>query len=463
MKKIALLITSSLVFLSACVFASTKYYSTNELIQLAGQGDAKAQFELSNRYWIGSGVERDLSKRMKLLKQAASGEHIEAMYIYGTMVENPIEGLKYIKMAANSNFVQAELFLGEHFLTTNSSYVDYDINKAISWLEKASSNSGKYAGVAAYRLHLLYIRDRYSANIEIAEQWLAKALSKHVPKSDYELISEISYGEDNIQNLFFMIFAAKKGLVDAQREYGKDYLYGVNYYKDNKDLRPFQAKLEKDGKKAKKWLSLAASKGDANALYSLGFMYKHGVYHIENKKAVWHIKPDHISSATSYRKAAQGGLSEAQEIVDSFGTKTVEGWNKKYSPNSALTHHISNIYEDTYFRAKVGYLSDNKKHIYFKIYGTKVDCDKGEFSTWDNDSVWQFNNQGVLMTIMCDINADGDGSIFTYPASKKGEQFVINLFQRESNNISIEREGFDFKMSPKGFTKVWGNSSGDVL
>jgi hypothetical protein len=118
------------------------------------------------------------------------------------------------------------------------------------------------------------------------------------------------------------------------------------------------------------------------------------------------------------------------------------------------------------FSASVSYDKNGIQRIYFKHKEVRdgqfvTNCHLGE--SFESE-VWKFADQNVKMTTYCD-ETEGAKYLTATPETDAGAAFVINAFKNSAGGVKIVPASFQqgFKMSAKGFTKVWNNGGGNAI
>jgi uncharacterized protein len=226
---------------------------------LAGQGDAKAQFQLGNMYEEGQGVPQDYA-----------------------------EAVKWYHKAADQGDVSAQLNLG--FMYEVGRSVAQDYSEAVMWFRKAAEQGGDFA---QYKLGNMYeegkgVRQDYRK----AVKWYHKAADQGVAGAQFSLGVAYGKGQGVPQNYQEAVRwyrrAADKGLVDAQFQIGLMYAKGQG--------------VAQDYAEALKWYRKAVDQGNVGAQINLGNMYANGQG----------VPQDYAEAVKWYRKAADQGGATAQ-------------------------------------------------------------------------------------------------------------------------------------------------------
>lgn len=115
-----------------------------QLLPMAKQGNAKAEFMLARMYLMGQGVLKDRSEAMKLFNASAVQGNADAQFFLGSLYLLPhvniAEGLKWTRLSAEQGNQDAQLLLGKAYMDGNSG-VPRDPVKADMWLRLAAKNN----------------------------------------------------------------------------------------------------------------------------------------------------------------------------------------------------------------------------------------------------------------------------------------------------------------------------------
>ena len=122
-------------------FESTKAF--------AEQGDADAQYNLADMYYVGQykypKVEKDDKQAIKWFRKAAEQNHPHALYRLGVLYHNGLgvekdekEAVKWYRKAAEHNLPEAQTAIGDMY--TEGRGVKKDIVMAYAWIALLSPN-----------------------------------------------------------------------------------------------------------------------------------------------------------------------------------------------------------------------------------------------------------------------------------------------------------------------------------
>lgn len=140
-----ILILFSVLLFKTDANAQQPYSST--LVINAAAGDPDAQLSLSQCYFEGKGVEKNVNEALRLLRQAGEKGNSGALCILGTMYLNgeyvqqdPMIAEKYLLRAANNEDPLAQMLLGDFYargLKSEKYYIPPNNQKSEEWFKKA--------------------------------------------------------------------------------------------------------------------------------------------------------------------------------------------------------------------------------------------------------------------------------------------------------------------------------------
>ena len=304
------------------------------LLQFAERGDSQAQNLLGTCYESGQGTEQDYNEAFKWYQQAANQGIASSQCALGRFYLGLItgdgkglkidktEGVKWLRKAAEQEYVYAESLLGFCYLHGNG--VEKSESMAEKWIHKAAEH-GYF--VAQYSLgNFFYDGTGVRQNYAEAVNWYRKAADYGLDVAQNMLGLCYAKGrgvrEDKAEAVKWYRKAANQGYDVAQCNLGNCYYYGdgvsqdyskaVNWYwkAAEQDCAIAFGSLGKaylDGKgvkqddqEAEKWL-LKAAEQNVDCFYLLGFLY--------------YQKKDYANAITWYRKAADNGDIDSQELL----------------------------------------------------------------------------------------------------------------------------------------------------
>ena len=229
------------------------------LQKAADAGSLDAMYDLSDCYWDGEGVDKNMPLAIKWATKAADAGHVRAQAALGAIYFQGMEGLdqnyalseKYLLMAADKDHTEAQAFLAMLYVGME----EYD--KAIVWARKAAQINQSLAELVLGRIY------------------------------DEGLGVEV----DHVEGLKWFEKAANNGNADAQNMVG-------NIYSDADYVKP-------DLPKAFKYYQMAAAQGHLWGMYNLACCYQGGIG----------VDVNPFSAEEWLQKAADGGLQEAVDLL----------------------------------------------------------------------------------------------------------------------------------------------------
>ncbi len=232
--------------------------------------------------------------------------------------------------------------------------------------------------------------------------------------------------------------AAEQGDVYAQSYLGWIFSYGQN--------------VVKDSKLAAKWYTLAAEQGYASAQHSLGEMYQNGEG----------VTKDYKLAVKWYKLAKEQGIDPAPSSLKSLQNGMTDWSLKEKKANVILVNLEKSIKE--YVTASVSYSSSGERSLYFRVEYDDLHCNITKDSDEPSTHIWHFNKQAVKMAAWCNKFPDTEILYVSLtPKTAKGFNFVVSDFRKAASTVSIKTDTLNFKMSAKGFTKVWNSISSEAL
>lgn len=257
-----------------------------QLLESAERGDAQAQYELANKYYVAGysddfdGMDEDDCKEeaFKWFYKAAEQGHVDACFwlahcikcCVGIEFANPNGALPYALKAAEGGHVGAMEMLYE--LYSNDMFCDkWDFEEAIKWLKKAAESGNTSAKL---RLGERYIkgfsfsdRKKYKFETNPAEgfKWL-KAAADDGNTSALKRLADCYYEGVGIEKN--IPAAVEIYLKSAQNDRNAQFKLGELYFKGED--------VPKDYKKAIEFYEKASVSGHAGATKRLGDLYLNG-------------------------------------------------------------------------------------------------------------------------------------------------------------------------------------------
>jgi len=170
-----------------------KGLSPEELSTEAGRGGLRAQLELADRYFFGTGVETNLAKACELYAAAAKQGDARAQYLTGCWMmcgqddlEQKLVGIGLMHKSAEQGYTQAEYELGSALLYPDDpSTVAASAPEAAKWLQRAAEKGHGHAQAdlgVCYSQGLGMPKDQRQA-----ADWFRKAAEQGIPDAQYGL------------------------------------------------------------------------------------------------------------------------------------------------------------------------------------------------------------------------------------------------------------------------------------
>jgi hypothetical protein len=209
----------------------------------------------------------------------------------------------------------------------------------------------------------------------------------------------------------------------------------------------------KDHGLAFKWLMRAAEQGDLDAQGWLGYINEYGEGRVKNyRQAIrWYTL-----SAEQGNKPSQDALKEL------LGGKRTD-WNIEDKKAMAVFASINESIKK-YISAIVSFSAAGNRNLYFQVEYENLKCEITKGSKTPATRIWYFNNQAVKMNAWCRKFTNSEGHYLSLtPKSSKGFNFVLSAFRKAPSTVAIKTNTLYFKMSAKGFTKVWNSLSSEAL
>ena len=257
------------VYLHMSTATSPENDRLSNLIALAKQGDANAQFELGWMYDEGDGVFLDDREAAKWYRLAAEQGHVDAQFNLGVMYDegegvsqDDGEAVRWYRLAAEQGRADAQFNLGVMY--ANGEGVPRDDRKAAKWYRLAAEQG---VVIAQNNLGAMYANgEGVRRDDKEAVKWYRLAAARGHAVAQFNLGWMYDEGEGVLQDdgeaAKWYRLAAEQGVAEAQLGLGLMYDEGEG--------------VRRDDQAAVKWYRLAAEQGLANAQYALGWMYANG-------------------------------------------------------------------------------------------------------------------------------------------------------------------------------------------
>ena len=152
--------------------------AAEQLEQLAGDGDAYAQYIIGTAYRDGGLLIPDTAKAQKLLERAAEQGLDAAQYALGKLylsddadVHDSAKGIYWLKRSADNGNDYAAYRLGKEYLSGKNTIKDAET--AVSYLRQAANNRNAYAQYLLGKLYLM--GEGIPKDKEAAQYWFSVA------------------------------------------------------------------------------------------------------------------------------------------------------------------------------------------------------------------------------------------------------------------------------------------------
>lgn len=296
------------------LYETEQYEECVELIlPLAQKGNAKAQYIIGMLYYLGNYYDEDNEEAVEWFKKAAEQDNYEAQYKLGLCYTNgygvesnedkanmwyskSIENLTLLAEAGDSD-KQYELALRYY----NADGTDEDNEKALHWFKEAAANDNYMA--------MLHVGECYAKgygteqNEDKANRWYKRGIN---------IVEDLAISDD----------------VDAQ------YIMGVAHYEG-------EFGVDQDDETAFNWLTKAAEKEHAGALYYLAQCY------MEERGT----DKDFDYGIELMTRSAEGGDSDAQYYLGYYYKYTLSDSETAYDwfRTAAYQSHTNATTELAYY------------------------------------------------------------------------------------------------------------------
>jgi TPR repeat protein len=157
--------------------ASDYVSAAKELAPLVEHGDPAAQALLGRMYLMGQGFAKDPDRAANLFEAAAKQGHAEAQFFLGSMLllprKNVVEGLKWIRLAADQGNQDAQLLLGKAYVN-GSPELPRDPVQGEMWLQLAARNNLEFYRTQLSAAEKTMSADDIAKGKALAEAWKPK-------------------------------------------------------------------------------------------------------------------------------------------------------------------------------------------------------------------------------------------------------------------------------------------------
>jgi TPR repeat protein len=214
-------------------------YSLEALKEAAWSGDVIAQFELGNRFYLGSYVEKSFNKAFEMFYMAALQGSAESQFNVGVMYElgqgtpkDDVLAAHWFRQAANQGNTQAQSNLGMMYNLGDG--VEQNDEKAVLWDSKAAE---KGHAESQFNLAYMYQEGRgVQQSDTYAVHWYRKSADQGFAKAQCNLGVMYDKGEgieqDESKAVILYTKAAANNNKDAQFNLVENYINGQGVKKD---------------------------------------------------------------------------------------------------------------------------------------------------------------------------------------------------------------------------------------
>lgn len=241
-----------------------------EILKLAEQGSAKAQFEIAWFYDLCLGVKCDPEQARKWYGKAAEQGYAQAqyelanMFAYGRGVPQDYKvAAEWYRKAAEQGYGDAQIVLGDRYHFGEG--VPRDDSQATKWYLKAATDPENHL-LALHTLAYIYPFEGDPQDVQRVAELFREEGEHGDVKSQSTLGDMYYFGRGMPQNYQMAVKwyrkAAEQGDALAQFSLGMMYRQGEG--------------VPQDYKQAMVWFRKAAEQGDASAENNLGGMYEAG-------------------------------------------------------------------------------------------------------------------------------------------------------------------------------------------
>ena len=318
----------------------------SDFLNAAGQGTAKAHYELAHAYssWVGSyhpGIGKNDAKAFIWYRKAAAQGHALAQCNIGWMYEtgrgieqDDKQAVFWYRKAAEQGNTTAQCNLG--FMYETGRGTEHNAEQAVVWNRRAAEQ-----GDARGQCNLGWMYDTGFGIEQSPEQaviWYRKAAEQGYARGQHNLGCMYRDGrgieKNDEQAVIWFLKAAEQGYASAQ------YNLGI-MCRDGRGI-------EKSEELAVVWYRKAAEQGNADAQHELGWMYENGrgVEQNDDLAVAW------------YQKAAEQGNAKAQNQLGrmcALGRGIAQSdvqalaWYRKAADqgNAIAQNNLGNMYQNS--------------------------------------------------------------------------------------------------------------------
>lgn len=254
----------------------------DELVKLAEDGNAEAQYSLATVYANGDGVAQSDIEAAKWCRKAAEQGYpvaqcnLGVFYVIGRGIpQSYSEAAKWYRKAADQGIASAQFNLG--LLYNDGKGVSQSYSEAAKWYRKAAEQGDPDA---QYNLGILYTFGQgVSQSDSEGVKWFRKASEQDYAAAQYNLYVAYWKGQGVEQSrseaVEWLKKSAAQGDPDALYAYGS-LLYDARQYETAMRMFAWAAAngLEKAVEMLNDWVLPMAKQGIAEAQYSMGLYYQ---------------------------------------------------------------------------------------------------------------------------------------------------------------------------------------------
>ncbi|PRP84674.1 hypothetical protein PROFUN_07924 [Planoprotostelium fungivorum] len=350
-------------------------------------------------------IRRERKRGIELKKKRLSGREEKDIQVDVT------QGMKYLKLSAESGYIEAIKTLAVIHTNGIPGKVDVDTKEAVKWLTVAGVDHGSDAAI--YQLGCLYLAGSVDGEEMSTEESQRKGLGyvkQAAAKGNKDALHWIGHAlhqgiegiveRDVEEGISFLEAAAKEGHSPS--------MYYLACIYDSGDG------VERDRRKFLHYLDMAAELEDADALFAYGDLYLNGETNRDEERTdPPYIEKDEKKALNYFSRSARTKNSgETSEVIQ----------NSNFAPGgnlSALGSTISDQSMMTSSTSASAFL--NEGAMYYQGVGTVVDYEKA-FYAYQNALLIDPNHIGAMYNL-ASMYHEGLGV-------EKNEMMANNLLER---------------------------------
>ena len=236
----------------------------------SGQGDVTSTYYLAVSYLEGHGVDADEDKAMALLAIASDREHVGAMMLYASKIQetNPGKALELLEKCADAGEAEAYYTLAKWY---GKGYIaEKDETKAFKYYTKASE-AGNHSAMC--NLGIAYVNGIGTKVCpELGVYWFKKAVEGDIVSARFNLAYCYEMGVGTSKDIHAAVnlysSAGRDGHIDSCLRLGEVYM-------NDETLKDYQSAIY--------WLNIAMEKGNKKAYELLATIYGSEAYYDKDK------------------------------------------------------------------------------------------------------------------------------------------------------------------------------------